>query len=140
METGIESLGPKLLEAFAKTPDPRNPSGRRHPLPAILTLAVCAMLANCRSLYAIHQWGREHAELAPGWASKAGNPRLYPRCAKCLSDWTKRLSRRCSMRGPKGNWATGRMLWPLTARVCGAFMAGNCPEWTWRRHTRSSRA
>jgi hypothetical protein len=67
MEEGIESLGPRLLEAFAKVPNPRNPSGRHHPLPAILTLAVCAMLANCHSLYAIHQWGREHAELPPGW-------------------------------------------------------------------------
>ena len=65
MEEGIESLGPRLLEAFEKVPDPRSPSGRRHPLPAILTLAVCAMPANCHSLYAIHQWGREHAELAP---------------------------------------------------------------------------
>ena len=65
MEAGIESLGARLLEAFAKVPDPRSPSGRRHPLPAILTLAVCAMLANCHSLYAIHQWGREHSELAP---------------------------------------------------------------------------
>ena len=64
MEAELESLGPRLVEAFAKVPDPRNPSGRRHPLPAILTLAVCAMLANCHSLYAIHQWGREHAELA----------------------------------------------------------------------------
>ena len=72
MEEGIESLGPRLLEAFEKVPDPRSPSGRRHPLPAILTLAVCAMPANCHSLYAIHQWGREHAELAPRLGFKGG--------------------------------------------------------------------
>ncbi len=52
-------LGRSLLEAFARVPDPRSPKGRRHPLPAILTLAVAAMLSGARSLYAIYQWGRE---------------------------------------------------------------------------------
>ena len=65
MEERIENLGSRLVQAFEQVPDPRNPSGRRHSLPAILTLAVCAMLANCHSLYAIHQWGREHGDLAP---------------------------------------------------------------------------
>ena len=59
----IESLGPTLLEAFRGVADhPRH--GRRHPLPAILTLATCAMLCGCNSLYAIAQWGREHKGLA----------------------------------------------------------------------------
>ena len=65
MKERVGNLGPQLLEAFAKVPDPRSPSGRRHSLKAILTLAVCAMLANCHSLYAIHQWGREHSHPAP---------------------------------------------------------------------------
>lgn len=46
------------MEAFAKVPDPRSLRGRRHPLPAILTLAVAAMLAGARSIYAVFQWGR----------------------------------------------------------------------------------
>jgi hypothetical protein len=62
--TKIESLGPSLLEAFQRIPDPRQPRGWRHPLPAVLTRATCAMLCNCHSLYAIAQWGREHADLA----------------------------------------------------------------------------
>lgn len=67
METkSVESLGPSLLEAFRRIPDPRHPQGRRHPLPAILALATCAMLCGCNSLYAIAQWGREHPELAKG--------------------------------------------------------------------------
>ncbi len=64
MEENVERLGASLLEAFKRVPDPRNPSGRRHPLAAILTLTTCAMLSNCHSLYAIAQWGREHADLA----------------------------------------------------------------------------
>lgn len=64
MEENLEQLGLSLLEAFKRVPDPRNPSGKRHPLPAILTLATCAMMSNCHSLYAIAQWGREHQELA----------------------------------------------------------------------------
>ena len=65
MEEKVKQLGPALLEAFQEVPDPRSSLGRRHPLPAILSLAVCSMLGNCPSLYAIHQWGREHAESAP---------------------------------------------------------------------------
>jgi hypothetical protein len=64
-EAAIKRLGPSLVEAFQRVPDPRSPSGRRHPLPALLTLATCAMICNCHSLYAIAQWGREHEELAP---------------------------------------------------------------------------
>jgi len=52
------AAGPSLLRAFATVPDPRQASGRRHPLPAILTLATAAMLNGARSLYAIFQWGR----------------------------------------------------------------------------------
>ena len=44
--------------------EPRKPKGVRHPLPAVLALAVCAMLSGGRSLYAIAQWGREHPQLA----------------------------------------------------------------------------
>ena len=56
-----ERLALSLREALAQVPDPR---GRRHPLAAILALAVCAMLGDCRSLYAMAQWGRECPELA----------------------------------------------------------------------------
>ena len=49
-----------LREALEKVPDPRSRHGRRHPLGAILALAVCAMLSGARSLYAISQWGRDH--------------------------------------------------------------------------------
>jgi len=57
-----EELGPSLLRALAQVPDPRSRHGRRHALPAVLTLAVVAMLSGARSLYAIAQWGREQPE------------------------------------------------------------------------------
>lgn len=60
MEKGGEGIGDlTLLEVMARLPDPRSGHGRRHPLGAILGLAVCAMLCGCRSLYAISQWGRD---------------------------------------------------------------------------------
>lgn len=50
---------PSLLAALAAVPDPRRRRGRRYPVAAVLTFAVCAMLCGARSLYAIAQWGRD---------------------------------------------------------------------------------
>lgn len=48
-----------LLEILAQVPDPRSRHGRRHPLSAILSLAVVAMLAGAKSYQAIAQYGRD---------------------------------------------------------------------------------
>lgn len=48
-----------LLEIFDTVPDPRDKKGRFHPLSAILSLAVVAMLTGCKSYEAIAQFGRE---------------------------------------------------------------------------------
>jgi hypothetical protein len=48
-----------LLEALALVPDPRSPHGRIHPLVAVLSLTVVAMLSGCNTLEAIAQFGRD---------------------------------------------------------------------------------
>jgi predicted transposase YbfD/YdcC len=56
--------GPALIEILATIPDPRKARGRIHPLPAVLSLAVVAMLAGMKSLEAIAQFGRDRPGLA----------------------------------------------------------------------------
>lgn len=46
-----------LLSAFASIPDPRRRQGTRFALPAILALAVAAILSNHLSVLAIAEWG-----------------------------------------------------------------------------------
>src|SRR4051812_15878869 len=49
----------RLHAAFATVPDPRRAQGRRFALPAILTLAVAAILANHLTEQAIAAWGAD---------------------------------------------------------------------------------
>src|SRR5260221_2803230 len=49
-----------LLEILGEIPDPRDRRGTIHPLTAMLSLAVVAMLAGMKSLEAIAQFGRDH--------------------------------------------------------------------------------
>jgi DDE family transposase len=51
-------MGPALWEVLEGVPDRREASGRRYPLPAILAIAIAAMLAGRTSLAAIARWGR----------------------------------------------------------------------------------
>lgn len=48
-----------LLTALASVPDSRKSQGKRHPLSAVLALAVAAVASGAESLTAISQWGRE---------------------------------------------------------------------------------
>jgi len=60
-----EACAKSLFEAFGEVPDPRDPLGKQHPLAALLTAAVVAILSGGRGLSAIAQWLRDHEELAP---------------------------------------------------------------------------
>jgi predicted transposase YbfD/YdcC len=50
---------PHLLAYLAIIHDPRAPSGRRHPLVAILALAAAAVLTGARSMTAIAEWATD---------------------------------------------------------------------------------
>lgn len=50
-----------LLTALANVPDSRKSQGRRHPLSAVLALAIVAVLSGAHSLTAISEWGREQS-------------------------------------------------------------------------------
>jgi hypothetical protein len=45
-----------LRHALTKVPDPRDPRGIRYPLSAVLTVAVCAVMAGASSFAAITDW------------------------------------------------------------------------------------
>lgn len=63
-----------LYEALSEVPDPRYRKGRRHPLPAVLTLLVVAMLSGHRHLLAAAQFGRDRPELAKLLGFTHGTP------------------------------------------------------------------
>ena len=91
MEKEGERIGGlTLLEVMGRLPDPRSGHGRRHPLGAILGLAICAMLCGSRSLYAISQWGRDQGQEV----SKAlGFTRERTPCVSTLHQVFSRLDR-----------------------------------------------
>lgn len=77
-ERGAACGGSITDRAFTSVPDPRDPRGVRHPLPATLALVTMAML-------------RGHATLAAitGWISRAGQDLLAAAGARVLPDGTR---------------------------------------------------
>ena len=60
--SGALSVSPaSLAAAFAAVPDPRRAASIVYPLPAILAMAVAAILANHLSVLAIAEWGARQA-------------------------------------------------------------------------------
>ena len=54
--------GAGLLATLAEVPDPRARRGVRHQISAVLALAVCGVLAGCRSFTAIGEWAANASE------------------------------------------------------------------------------
>lgn len=82
---------PLLWEALAQVEDPRQARGKRHPLPAILALAVAATLCGAQGYGAIAEWGRNHGE---AFARALGFTRAKTPCAGALHYLFQRLDRR----------------------------------------------
>ena len=67
---------PPLVEILAEIPDPRQNSGKRYPLAAMLTLVCVATLCGYKSILAIAEWGTNYGE---EYAEKLGfNEHGYP--------------------------------------------------------------
>lgn len=78
-----------MVDAFATVPDPRGGRGRRHPLPAVLTLMTVAMLSGARSLYAIAQWGRLQS---PATVAAMGFTRSRTPAVSTLHEVSRRIA------------------------------------------------
>jgi len=89
-----------LIEVFAEMPDFRRRRGKRHPLPAILSLACCAMLCGYRSYSAIAEWGRNYGT---GIAHALGFIHKPP-CAATLHTIFRHLDRD-ELEAKLGAWA-----------------------------------
>lgn len=77
-----------LMEVFAALEDPRDASGRRHPLAALLAHAAVAILAGARSLEAVAQFGRDRG---PAFAAAMGYPRERTPCKATFHNVLKAL-------------------------------------------------
>ena len=91
-----------LIEVFAEIPDFRRCRGKRHPLPAILSLACCAMLCGYRSYSAIAEWGRNYGA---GMAHALGFTHNTP-CAATLHTVFRHVDRDV-VEAKLGAWAEG---------------------------------
>ena len=96
--------GPTLVELLATIPDPRKPRGRIHPLPAVLSLAVVAILAGHKSLEAIAQFGRDHGA---GLAHALGFRRKKTPAKSTLSEIFRALDRD-AFEAALAAWVRGR--------------------------------
>ena len=93
-----------LYEALGEVPDPRDASGRRHPLQAVLTLTSVAILSGARSLYAIAQFGRDRGK---EFAAALGFTRDVSPCCSTLHYLFKAMDRK-AFEAAVRRWARGR--------------------------------
>jgi DDE_Tnp_1-associated/Transposase DDE domain len=94
-----------LLEALAEVPDPRSRHGRRHPLRALLSLTVLAMLRGCQGPTAIAQFGRDHGAAL---AHALGFLRAKTPAPSCFCELFRRLDAP-AFEAALSRWVASRM-------------------------------
>jgi hypothetical protein len=92
---------PSLIDVLAQVPDFRQAQGKRHPLPAILALAVAASLCGYRSYGAIAEWGRYYGR---DLAQALGFTHAKTPCAATLHTIFRHLDRD-ALEAALGKWA-----------------------------------
>lgn len=95
---------PSLLDLLGTIEDPRDPRGRIHPLSAILGLVAVALLAGCRGLESIAQFGRDHG---PKLAWQLGFRRGKTPAKSTFSE-VLRVVDACTVEAVIRQWAAGR--------------------------------
>ncbi|MGW7674493.1 ISAs1 family transposase [Streptomyces sp. NPDC054775] len=75
-----------LVQLLAGIPDPRRRRGVRHPVGALIAVAVCAVVAGARGFTAIGEWARDAGSAAlqrlgleRGWVDESTPRRLFAR-------------------------------------------------------------
>jgi predicted transposase YbfD/YdcC len=125
--------GTGLLAALARVADPRKRRGVRHQIGAILAVAVCAVLAGCRSFAAIGEWAANASEQVLAAL-------VVGACPPCESTIRRTLQR---LDGDKldtaiGNWAVVRTEPPTGKRravaIDGKTVRGSAGHATDARH------
>jgi hypothetical protein len=94
-----------LMELLEGLDDPRSARGKRHPLPALLALAVVAMLAGMTSYEAIVQYGKER-----GWEflKLLGFTTKWGLCKATYSRVFRRINA-ADFEALVGRWIRGRL-------------------------------
>jgi DDE_Tnp_1-associated/Transposase DDE domain len=94
-----------LMELFEGIQDPRSTRGKRHPLPALLALAVVATLAGMTSYEAIAQYGKERGW---GFLQLLGFTRRRGLCKATYSRVFRRIDV-ADFEARVGRWIRGRL-------------------------------
>jgi predicted transposase YbfD/YdcC len=88
------------MECIAALPDPRQARGKRHPLGALVALAVAATLCGYRSYSAMAEWGRTYGAAI---CAALGFTRAQPPCAATFYHLFRRLDR-AALEACLGRW------------------------------------
>jgi predicted transposase YbfD/YdcC len=106
-----------LVDVLAQIHDPRQSSGKRYSLVAILSLAIAAMLCGYKSYSAIAEWGRHYGQqLAAALGFKAGKTP----CAATFYNVFSRLDKQ-EVEQKLGRWAESLLNQSLADDECDAI-------------------